>query len=370
MSNRVRPTTLFLARLGGAVLALAIAAIHITDQGGFPGSKTPEYVGVGYYLLEAASVLTAAALLLPLRWKLSAAAWTMAALIAAGPLLGYVLSRGPGLPDYHEDIGNWTEPLGVASLAVESTMLALSLTVLIVTLRGDQTSRPLCREAGGLMSTLPCFEAVRVKTDGVDSVMSAKLVRPFCAIAYLFFSGAFTHVFGSSEAAGNGPLDFLFIPLALSIQLAAILLLCSPTRRPRAVELLQQNRTLVLALAVILASTIWSIDPEITSRRALALVGTTAVGLLIYIEMGRENVLRFFAINLALFAVGSVLLALAVPELGTHTYGGHVGDWRGLLSFKNQAGWAAAIFLLVWLGTRKHGWMKTWNYPLLAVETR
>src|SRR4051794_38568035 len=51
------------ARVAGAVLALAVAAIHVIDQGGIPGQKDPAYVGVGYYLLEAAGVVVAVALL-------------------------------------------------------------------------------------------------------------------------------------------------------------------------------------------------------------------------------------------------------------------------------------------------------------------
>jgi hypothetical protein len=78
------------------------------------------------------SVLTAAALLLSLASRLSAATWTIAAIcVSAGPLLGYVLFRGPGLPDYDDDRGNWAEPLGVLSLVVESALLVLALTVLI-----------------------------------------------------------------------------------------------------------------------------------------------------------------------------------------------------------------------------------------------
>jgi hypothetical protein len=138
MSDPFRTTTALVARFAGSALALAVAAIHIADQGGFPGSKTPDYVGVGYYLLEGVSVLIAAALLLPLGSRLRAAAWTTAALfVSAGPLLGYVLSRGPGLPDYDDDLGNWTEPLGVLSLVVESALLALSVSVLITARRAQ-----------------------------------------------------------------------------------------------------------------------------------------------------------------------------------------------------------------------------------------
>ena len=160
MSSVVDPRTLLFARFGGAALALAVAGIHIIDQGGFPGSKTPEYVGFGYYLLEGASVITAAALLLPLRSRLSDAAWTVAAVVAAGPLLGYVLSRGPGLPDYDDDIGNWTEPLGVASLIVESTLLVLAVTVVIANRRAR--SRNFARPAGSRLDSTDIYPARRV----------------------------------------------------------------------------------------------------------------------------------------------------------------------------------------------------------------
>ena len=50
-------------------------------------------------------------------------AFTAAALVALLPLVGYVLSRTTGLPGADDDIGNWTEPLGLASLWVEGAVL-------------------------------------------------------------------------------------------------------------------------------------------------------------------------------------------------------------------------------------------------------
>jgi len=116
-------------RLAGAALSLGVAWIHVTDQGGFPGSKTPTYVGIGYYVLELVAVLVAAALLLaPARRRVTG--WFVAVGVALGPLVGYVLSRGPGLPAYTDDRGNWAEPLGLVSLVVEGLLLLLSLAVL------------------------------------------------------------------------------------------------------------------------------------------------------------------------------------------------------------------------------------------------
>jgi hypothetical protein len=128
-------------RLAAVLLCLAVAWIHVQDQGGFPGGKTPHYVGVGYYLLEAAGVLCAALLLVARRGSAGRAGWLLTAGVALGPLLGYVLSRGPGLPGYSDDKGHWAEPLGVASLVVEGVLLALALGAFVMDLRVPASGR-------------------------------------------------------------------------------------------------------------------------------------------------------------------------------------------------------------------------------------
>ena len=46
--------------------------------------------------------------------------WFLSLGVALGPLIGYSLPRGPGMPFYGDDRGNWAEPIGVISLAVEA----------------------------------------------------------------------------------------------------------------------------------------------------------------------------------------------------------------------------------------------------------
>ncbi|GAA3982239.1 hypothetical protein GCM10023085_75610 [Actinomadura viridis] len=120
------PASAWWPRIAGALLALAVAAVHVVDQGGFPGSKAPAYVGIGYYIVEVAAIVTAG-LLIAGAVRIG---WALAMAVAAGPVVGYVLSRGPGLPGYTDDIGNWTEPLGLASLAAEGLLFFLALTML------------------------------------------------------------------------------------------------------------------------------------------------------------------------------------------------------------------------------------------------
>ena len=110
------------ARIAGALLCLAVAVIHVKDQGGIPGSKDPAYVHDLYLALEIGAVIAALALLA----GATRLGWGLAVVVALGPLVGYVLSRGPGLPNYTDDKGNWTEPLGLASLAVEAILLVFA----------------------------------------------------------------------------------------------------------------------------------------------------------------------------------------------------------------------------------------------------
>ena len=117
-------------RVLGAALALAVAYIHVKDQGGLPGDKSPGYIAVGYFALEAAGVVAAIALLAA-RGRRAAWAWALAVGVALGPIVGYVLSRGPGLPNYTDDKGVWTEPLGLVSLAVEGALLLVAAAMLI-----------------------------------------------------------------------------------------------------------------------------------------------------------------------------------------------------------------------------------------------
>jgi len=118
-----RPTSDLAHRVAGAALAVAVAYIHVKDQGGIPGDKTPGYVGIGYWLLELTALLLAGALLAGRRTR---EVWLLVFGIAAGPLVGFALSRGPGLPGYTDDKGNWTEPLGLVSIAVELSLLAVT----------------------------------------------------------------------------------------------------------------------------------------------------------------------------------------------------------------------------------------------------
>jgi hypothetical protein len=108
-------------RAVGVVGLLGIALIHLLDAGAkFEEDKV---LFVLYIALMAASVV-AAAMLLRTDSRLT---WAFAATIAGLTLIGYVLSRTTGLPGATEDVGDWLEPLGLASLFVEGCVVVLGI---------------------------------------------------------------------------------------------------------------------------------------------------------------------------------------------------------------------------------------------------
>lgn len=120
-------------RVTGALLALAIATVHVADQGGITALATPGWIGWGYRVIEAGAVLTAVLLVLPRpAWLIRGwLGWAAGVLLGAGPLIGYLASRTVGLPGDHGDVGNWGYWVGTVSLLVEAALIVLSLTMLL-----------------------------------------------------------------------------------------------------------------------------------------------------------------------------------------------------------------------------------------------
>lgn len=114
-------------RLVGGLLAVAIAAVHVADQGGITSLGSPAWMGWSFRLIEAGGVLTAVTLLVPWSWL----GWAAALLLGAGPFVGYVASRTVGVPGDPGDVGNWGYWVGTVSLVVEAALVVLSVGMLL-----------------------------------------------------------------------------------------------------------------------------------------------------------------------------------------------------------------------------------------------
>ena len=122
-------------RLVGALLALAVATVHIADQGTITALTSPHWIGWGYRLIEVGGVLTAFAVLLSRpAWM----GWVAGVLLGIGPFVGYIASRSVGVPGDPGDVGNWGYWVGTVSLFIEAALIVLSATMLLA-LRNRQS---------------------------------------------------------------------------------------------------------------------------------------------------------------------------------------------------------------------------------------
>jgi hypothetical protein len=105
-----------------AVVGLAgVALIHVLDaHDTFVESPYKGWLYVGLIT----STLATAWLLLR---RPSRGAWIATAALPLSAFAAFVWSRTIGLPQGTDDIGNWWEPLGVASLFVEAAVAAVAL---------------------------------------------------------------------------------------------------------------------------------------------------------------------------------------------------------------------------------------------------
>jgi hypothetical protein len=119
-------------RAVGALLALAVTAVHIADQGGITAFNSPDWIGWGYRVIEVGGVLTALTLVIPRpRWLGPAwLGWAAGVLLGTGPFVAYILSRSVGVPGDPGDVGNWGYWVGTVSLFIEAALIMLSVSML------------------------------------------------------------------------------------------------------------------------------------------------------------------------------------------------------------------------------------------------
>jgi hypothetical protein len=118
-------------RLVAALLALAVATVHVADQGGITVLNSPPLLGWGFRLIEIGGVLTALVILArPAR--LARLAWAAGMLLGAGPFIGYITTRTVGVPGDPHDVGNWGYWIGTVSLIIEAALVTLSASMLLV----------------------------------------------------------------------------------------------------------------------------------------------------------------------------------------------------------------------------------------------
>lgn len=100
--------------VGEAVVHVPVIEPHLTEA---------PYIGVGFILLAVTGILLGVCVL----QEPGARVWAATGMVATAALVGYFLSRTTGLPQLDHDVGHWGDPLGLAAVLCEFTMLLATI---------------------------------------------------------------------------------------------------------------------------------------------------------------------------------------------------------------------------------------------------
>jgi len=153
-------------------------------------------------------------------------------------------------------------------------------------------------------------------------------------IILLFFSGAIIGLFFTNldNLDQENPIARIaFFPIYGLIGLLTL------ARFPQFLRMVAFNPIIVLCLLWCGLSFLWSIDTPLTFRRAVALLMTTILGLLLATRFNWKELIQQYAYLFLLLAIISVLVVFINPARGVMSEI-HVGAWRGLWVEKNYLG--------------------------------
>jgi exopolysaccharide production protein ExoQ len=85
-------------------------------------------------------------------------------------------------------------------------------------------------------------------------------------------------------------------------------------------------------------STLWSMDPLVTLKHSIALIGTGAFGLYMGVRMPRHQQLQIVTAALCFAAIASAVVVVVFPEVGVMQSRFMDGEWAGVFAHKSTLG--------------------------------
>lgn len=197
--------------------------------------------------------------------------------------------------------------------------------------------RPLSFERSGQksrLSTLP----LKVHPSRFET---AFVVLGLCLLAQGFFVFAPGEGDPSLDPSETRPvLQALFVPIYLVTAVLAV-------RFRRAVlNAVADYPSVWLLIVLATLSIAWSEAPEVTTRRSIALIGTSLFGTYLAVRFSLAEQLRVLSLAVALLSIASLFVALYLPEYGVAELS-TAGDWRGVFTQKNTLGRLMTLGIVV-----------------------
>lgn len=173
------------------------------------------------------------------------------------------------------------------------------------------------------------------------------LEKLYAIVALIVLSGAMLPlIVGYADASEKDYKNPVLIQLILSAiyAVAAALLLRMKvlTSAPLSVPM-----PLILLLGYATISSAWSIDPELTLKRVIPLLGMTLVGIFLATRFTLEGFLKLAFVACFVMTAASLLAGFALPQYGIQPGEASWAGLRGVFANKNTMGSIAAFAMLV-----------------------
>ena len=168
------------------------------------------------------------------------------------------------------------------------------------------------------------------------------LVFGLCVLIMLIYSqGWMTPIFGNAaDESSSGLMRDMYLPAY-----GAALIVIGVSMKDTARALLRQP-ALLLILAIVSASILWSVAPDQTGRRIVAITFTTLGGVALGARYRWSPMTEVLATCFAILAVLSFLAGAFIPSIGRMATI-FPGAWRGLWEEKNALGGNMTIGFVV-----------------------
>jgi O-antigen ligase len=170
----------------------------------------------------------------------------------------------------------------------------------------------------------------------------------YTLIALLFITGALTPLLvalGAAAVEDRGDSNPIRLGLAALLYLVAGLLALKSVGKT--LRLLEKNPLALALLLLPLLSIMWSVDPGLTFRRAVACTLTTVFCIYLAVRLSPEELLKRLMFTLLLGGVASILYSVLVPQFGMDLDGAYFGAFKGVYGHKNELGRVSVIALIV-----------------------
>jgi len=215
-------------------------------------------------------------------------------------------------------------------------------------------------------SAIPIGEAVPISFTEIRPGLRESL---FLGFTLLILQGAFIGMSSGGDADAGATEDIRHL-----IGFALVLVgtgACALRHRQQMLAGARANLVYFILPIIIIASTLWSVDPALTFKRSVLTTGVCLFDLYAAVAIGTDRLLKLVSTTIVISALASILIVVALPTVGREVTAGLVGDWRGVFPQKNVLGHVmsigASIELFLLLRAGRSRWLGLARFSLCCL---